>query len=66
MCPSPMRLPWSETGILHEGDMIGNDRKTARKRRKSFEGFDGLFLDDGWRETGDGVCVVGGVVGLRF
>lgn len=46
--------------------MIGNDRKTARKRRKSFEGFDGLFLVDGWSEIGDGVCTVRGVVGLRF
>lgn len=46
--------------------MIGNDRKTARKRRKSFEGFDGPFLVDGWREIGDGVCTAGGVVGLSF
>ncbi|RXH93837.1 hypothetical protein DVH24_015904 [Malus domestica] len=64
-CPSPIRFPWSETGILHEGDMIGNDRKTARKRRKSFLGLDGPFLVDGWREICGGVFTVG-VVGLGF
>lgn len=52
MCPSLIRLPLIETGILHDGVIIGNDRKTDRTRRKSFEGVEELFLCDGWREIG--------------
>ncbi|WCJ39196.1 hypothetical protein M5689_020204 [Euphorbia peplus] len=47
MCPSN-RPGWSETGILHVGVMIGNDRKTARKRRKSFDDLDECFFWEGW------------------
>ena len=33
------------------GVMIGNDRKTERKRLNNFEDFEGPFLFDGcWRE----------------
>ena len=39
------------TGILHIGVMIGNDRKTERKRLNNLEDFEDPFLFDGcWRE----------------
>lgn len=58
MCPSPIRPPWwRDTGILHDGVMMGNDRKTARKRRRSFLDFEGPFLfDAGWREMAGDAC----------
>lgn len=51
MCPSWKRLPWIETGILHIGVIMGNDRKTDFTRRNSFVGLDGPFRLPGcWRE----------------
>lgn len=54
ICPSWRRLPGSDIGILQVGVMIGNDRKTARKRRKILADLEGPFLVVGcWREIAD-------------
>lgn len=55
------------TGILHDGMfIIGNDRKTDRKRLKSRLDFEGWFflLCDGWREIGGRVYVGRGLPSL--
>lgn len=36
---------------MHAGAIIGNDRKTERKRRMIFLDFDRSFLFEGWSET---------------
>lgn len=52
MCPSLIQFPGTETGILHDGAMIGNDRNTDRTRLKSLEDVEEFLLRDGWREMG--------------
>ncbi|KAF2323723.1 hypothetical protein GH714_036721 [Hevea brasiliensis] len=51
MFPSWRRLPLSDKGILQVGVIIGKDRKTALKRRKSLADLEGPILLVGcWRE----------------
>ena len=45
-------LPPGRVGNLHAGDMMGNDRKTDRKTRRTFGLF--FFLVDGWRRDNGG------------